>query len=122
VIPSPRALNHLRAEEERRGLVRWLRPEFQNPEGVTQQTIAEEIDETPLAAPAKVEKLAWPKTLSEQAAAVQAALTALAAPANEAELAGRFIRANKQRIAELLETLASLGKARELDDGRYLAV
>jgi len=116
------ALNHLRAEEERRGLVRWLRPEFQNPEGVTQQTIAEETDETPLAAPAKPEKLAWPKTLSEQAAAVQAALTAQAAPANEADLAGRFTRANKRRIAELLETLASLGKARELDDGRYLAV
>jgi len=27
------ALNHERAEEEKRGLVRWLRPEFQNPGG-----------------------------------------------------------------------------------------
>ena len=27
------ALNHERAEEEKRGLVRWLRPEFQNPQG-----------------------------------------------------------------------------------------
>ncbi len=27
------ALNHQRAEEEKRGLVRWLRPEFQNPGG-----------------------------------------------------------------------------------------
>ena len=37
-------------------------------------------------------------------------------------LAKRFARANKDRIAELLETLASLGKARELVDGRYVAV
>jgi hypothetical protein len=116
------ALNHERAEEERRGLVRWLRPEFQNREGVTQKTIVAETDEAPRVKPAKVEKLAWPKTLSEQAAAVQAALAAWATPANEDELAKRFHRANKDRIAELLETLASLGKARELDDGRYLAV
>ena len=27
------ALNHERAEEEKRGLIRWLRPEFQNPSG-----------------------------------------------------------------------------------------
>ena len=27
------ALNHERAEEEKRGLIRWLRPEFQNPAG-----------------------------------------------------------------------------------------
>ena len=50
------------------------------------------------------------------------ALAAHAAPANETDLAKRFTRANKERIAELLETLASLGKARELEDGRYLAV
>jgi hypothetical protein len=93
-----------------------------NREGVTQKTIVAETDEAPVVAPAKVEKLAWPKTLSEQAAAVQGALSALAASASESELAQRFSRANKQRIAELLETLASLGKARELDGGRYLAV
>ncbi|HQZ63958.1 MAG TPA: hypothetical protein PLY87_02725 [Planctomycetaceae bacterium] len=29
------ALNHERAEEEKRGLIRWLRPEFQNPTGGT---------------------------------------------------------------------------------------
>jgi hypothetical protein len=30
------ALNHERAEEEKRGIVRWLRPEFQNRRGETQ--------------------------------------------------------------------------------------
>ena len=116
------ALNHERADEERRGIIRWLRPEFQNPEGATQKTIVAETDETPTAKPAKLKKLAWPKTLSDQAAAVQSALVAHSAPANETDLAKRFTRANKDRIAELLETLASLGKARELEDGRYLAV
>ena len=38
------ALNHERAEEERRGIVRWLRPEFQNPSGVKQTAIAVEED------------------------------------------------------------------------------
>jgi hypothetical protein len=118
-------LNHERAEEERRGLVRWLRPEFQNRDGVTQTMIEADADadEAPVARPtAKAAKLPWPKSLAEQAAAVQAALSAAAAPVDEAELAKRFTRGNKERIAELLETLASLGKARELADGRYLAV
>jgi DNA-binding IclR family transcriptional regulator len=57
-----------------------------------------------------------------QAAAVQTALAERAAPSAEAELAKRFTGANKDRIAELLETLASLGKARQLDDGRYVPV
>jgi len=55
-------------------------------------------------------------------AGVQAALAELAAPADEADIAKQFTRANKDRIAELLETLSSLGKARQLDDGRYVAV
>ncbi len=117
------ALNQQRADEERRGVVRWLRPEFQNPDGRTQQAIAAELS----AAPAKgtkatAEKAAWPKSLSAQAAAVQTALAEQAAPATKTELAKRFTNANKDRIAELLETLASLGKARQLEDGRYVPV
>ena len=34
----------------------------------------------------------------------------------------RFTRANEDRIAELLQTLVSLGRARELADGNFLAV
>lgn len=117
------ALNQQRADEERRGVIRWLRPEFQNPDGRTQQAIAAELS----AAPAKATKAAetkepWPKSLSAQAAAVQTALAEQAAPATETELAKRFTGAKKDRIAELLETLASLGKARQLEDGRYVPV
>ena len=117
------ALNQQRAEEERRGLIRWLRPEFQNPEGRTQQAIAAGEIETPTTAKkAEAAKRPWPKSLSAQAAAVQTALAELAAPADEVQIARRFTAANKDRIAELLETLSSLGKARQLDDGRYVSV
>ncbi len=103
-------LGHERAEEEKRGLIRYLRPPFQNPTGqnptgTTQQTLAK---------PAKIKKQPWPKTLSEQASAIQAALTTHVAPADETDLAKYFTRANKERIGELLETLGSLGKVREL--------
>lgn len=37
-------LNRERAEEEARGVVRWLRPEFQNPGGVVVEETQEEIE------------------------------------------------------------------------------
>lgn len=118
------ALNHERAEEEKRGLVRWLRPEFQNPDGQTQKGL--EIKEGKTAkkktTKAKIKKQPWPKTLSQQAAAVQTALAAIGGPADEADVAKRFTRAKKDRITELLETLESVGRARELEDGRYVAM
>jgi hypothetical protein len=117
------ALNHERADEERRGIIRWLRPEFQNPEGRTQQVISvEEKVKSTTAKKQKVKKQPWPQSLSSQAAAVQTALADLSVPADEADVAKHFTRGRKDRIAELLETLASLGKARQLDDGRYVAV
>ena len=80
-------------------------------------------EETPAAKPAaKPKKQPWPKSLSAQAAAVQSALATIAAPADETDIARHFTRAKKERIAELLEKLTSLGKARELADGRYLPV
>jgi hypothetical protein len=70
----------------------------------------------------KAKKGAWPKGLAEQAAAVQGALVAIGEPADVKAVAARFTRANKERVEELLETLASLGKARELADGRWAAM
>ena len=59
--------------------------------------------------------------MAEQASAVATALVTLATPADEADVAKLFTRAKKDRIAELLATLAAIGKARELEDGRYVA-
>jgi hypothetical protein len=64
--PSPRVGNWSRG---------WLRSEFQNPEGRTQQAIAAGETETPTTAKkAEAAKRPWPKSLSAQAAAVQTAL------------------------------------------------
>lgn len=92
--------------------------------GTTQQSLTTPEAEAPAkpAVKVKIKKQPWPKTLSAQASAVGAALTQHAAPADETDLAKYFTRANKERIAELLETLSSLGKARELSDGRYVGV
>lgn len=111
-------LNAERAAEERRGLVRWLRAGFQNPGGAgTVQGEAELTATTPAAVGPKPH---WPKSLPEQIQALRAALAAATGPASPADLAQGFTRAPRAKVAELLETLASLGHARRLDDGRYL--
>jgi len=117
-------LNAERAAEERSGLIRWLRPSFQHPEATTTQaTMGTAEIET--AAPAKakvVGKLPWPKTLAEQAQAVRAALVAAAGPVDVATLAKIFKGTKTDRLEDILETLASLGQARALADGRYVAL
>lgn len=115
------ALNSERAAEEAQGLVRWLRPDFQNPTGqkaATQGTLIEDTEE-PDEKASKTAKLPWPKTLPERAQAVKAALAAQRTPVTPEQLAKKFIRARVDGVEELLETLASLGQARELADGRF---
>jgi hypothetical protein len=118
-------LNRERAEEEKRGLVRWLRPEFQNPSGAqaastTQAAlpIDHQIPEAPAAAPAA--RRPWPRTLPEQAQAVRAALAENPAGLTSDQMARVFLRARTQTVKELLQTLVSLGQARLVDDVRYV--
>jgi hypothetical protein len=123
-------LNRERAAEEARGLVRWLRPEFQDPQGTTAAVqaalpIATEAEpahgpgpgSTP-AVPAR--KLPWPKPLAEQVQAVRSALATSGAGRTAEQLACTFQRARVDRVAELLETLVSLVQSRETADGRYV--
>lgn len=116
------ALNAQRAAEERTGTIRYLRPAFQNPAATaTQTTLAtSEATSTPTAAKPAA-KLAWPKSLAEQAQAVRAALTSFATPADAAMLAKIFKGAKTDRVEDILETLASLGQARALPAGKYVA-
>jgi hypothetical protein len=117
-------LNAERAAEERTGLIRWLRPSFQHPATTTTQATLGTGDIEATAAPTKAKaagKLPWPKTLAEQAQAVRTALATSAGPAAAATLATQFKSARVDRIAELLATPASLGQARDLRDGRYVA-
>ena len=122
-------LNHERAEEESRGIVRWLRPEYQNPlhgqrttAGKQTEFEIEDGDATPTkkaTATAKITKQPWPKTLPDRMVAIQTALQRRAAPSDVKQVAACYARANKAEVAELLDTLVAVGNVRRLDDGRY---
>ena len=112
------ALNKERAEEEARGHIRWLRPDYQNPEGrVAAKGKTKDMD---LGVTAKVEKAPWPKTLPDQIAAVREALTEMG-EATPDQIARRFMRARTTSVQPLLESLAALGQAELVEDGRYAA-
>ncbi|MBI1176870.1 hypothetical protein GC207_05470 [bacterium] len=122
------ALNHERAEEEKRSHIRWLRPEFQNPGGTSSVSPTLDFGEdetegektgTRGTRSSDAEKLSWPKTLSEQVEAVRKAVEAAGSPITAEELAAQFKRANKTRLAEILETLVTLGKVRETKEGKF---
>jgi hypothetical protein len=113
------ALNAERAAEERRGLVRWLRPDYEVRARGAAQTEAETEAAGATSVPTvTAARRPWPKTLAEQAQAVRAVLAG-GVPVTVEELAGTFQRAPRERVADLLETLVSLGQAQRLDDGRY---
>ncbi len=71
-------LNGQRAAEEAKGQIRWLRPEYQNPcaTNAPEQSEAklDAGDEVVLEPAAKVKKIAWPKGMREQIAAVRSTL------------------------------------------------
>lgn len=115
------ALNKARAEEEKRGLVRWLRPEFQNPSGKT-AAIAGAEDQTELDVAEAEQKPAFPDQIGERARAVRQALIALGKPATPKEVWQSFRDGGNysKSVRELLETMTALGQAVE-HDGRYFA-
>ncbi|THD82411.1 class I SAM-dependent DNA methyltransferase [Aliigemmobacter aestuarii] len=110
-------LNRERAAEEARGLVRWLRPEYQNPAG---RAVAAKGEQTAMdiGPKDKAEKAPWPKTLPEQIAAVRAALSDLGEATPE-QVARQFQRARAGSVQPLLESLTALGQARVMKEGRF---
>lgn len=115
------ALNHERAAEEAQGTIRWLRPEYQCPEDggrksevSGQKTEQQEFTATKLKPGTSqpiTEKLAWPKDLPSQVAALRNLI-----PANgtdPAALAAHFGKRTKKRLEEInqiLTTLENLGQ------------
>lgn len=69
----------------------------------------------------KAKKPSLPKALPDQVAAIRAILAESEAAISSVELAARFrqSKTTKARIEDLLETLAMLGQADEID-GRYV--
>lgn len=117
------ALNRERSKEEAQGTVRWLRPEFQNPEGAEpQQQTALMLEDTTTgetSVPVK-SKAEWPKTLPEQMQAIRAALAAAEGPVTTEAVARTFLRARADKVGLLLTTLAAIGQAREVEPGTYV--
>jgi hypothetical protein len=122
------ALNAERAAEEARGLVRWLRPEFQNPSAATvpeQAEIDTERDEIDHAKTRRIaaKPLPWPKDAVDQVRAVADALTASPVPLSMDEIGKRFSARGpwKKRLPQLLDMLVALGRAQE-NAGRYSGI
>ncbi|WP_026461218.1 class I SAM-dependent DNA methyltransferase [Adhaeribacter aquaticus] len=120
------ALNKERAAEEARGHIRWLRPEYQNPQGTQQTDMGIETKAKAVKATAK-ESLIWPKTLSEQAQAVQRALQLHERPATAEDLYYQFKPVGKaqqplrlRQIDNLLQTLHGLGLLRKTEQEQYV--
>ena len=112
-------LNRERAAEEARGHIRYLRPDYQNPEGRAAQDKGEQaaLDIGPKD---MTEKAPWPKSLPEQIAAVRAALSDMGEATPE-QVARQFKRGRAGTVQPLLESLTALGQARETDGGRFAA-
>ena len=111
------ALNARRAAEEAAGTIRWLRPEYQNPTG-TSATQAGLGLEKGAATKTKVSKAKapWPKSLAERVRVVDETLRLSAGPITAESVSKRFARAKPEEIAEILETLATLGRAQREGD------
>jgi hypothetical protein len=112
------ALNAERAAEERRGLVRWLRPELQNPAGAgvaVQQGLSGVTDaETPEAAERK-KVPPWPKALPARIAALRDLLLRGDESWALEDVAACFRNARRADVAAILDGLAALGLVFALD-------
>ncbi|MGH6796714.1 MAG: class I SAM-dependent DNA methyltransferase, partial [Methylocella sp.] len=119
------ALNAERAEEEKRGLVRWLRPIYQRARaGVAPEPAkpSEEQLEAPLViAAAKARKPAFPASDLERAAAVFAALAEAARPLDAQSIATKFRQGRKiePSVASILKAFARVGQFHTGDGARF---
>ena len=113
------ALNKERAAEEARGLIRWLRPEYQAPDYKAPVTQTLDLGETTASLPDNV--IPWPGSLPEQVSAVQSILTAAATPLAPQDVARAFKGKRAATVRPVLDALAGIGMARRLKDGRYAA-
>lgn len=109
------ALNAQRAAEETAGHVRWLRPEYQNPTGAAVSQVRLGLTDIPTSKVPRT-KTPWPKSLAERVRAVETALGAASKPMTAADIAKSFARADSAVVGEILETLATLGRAHRAGD------
>ncbi|PZV15214.1 MAG: class I SAM-dependent DNA methyltransferase [Leptolyngbya sp.] len=116
------ALNAERAEEERNGLIRWLRPEYQAPGETQTQRVIEGITEIEVeSAIIPVEQQKFPKAFKDQLAAVRDLLRTQSGEWTIDQIAAQFKGATRQKnviltCLESLETLGIVARYSEADD------
>lgn len=117
------ALNQERAAEEKRGLVRWLRPDYQKPR-LANKVAAEHQEEAQLAEAGLAEERLWPSDGLAQIRTLRDVLDEAEAPLPAETLAalfkGRTTQKRKDRVAEVLDTLVATGTVRESDRAYFL--
>jgi hypothetical protein len=111
------ALNHERAAEEKRGLVRWLRPDYQIPKlgkkapGAKGEQIEADVSVVEIS-----ERPRWPSDGLDQIRLVRDLLSRFPAPAHVDEISvafeGRNTAKRSSRVAQVLDTLVATGLAR----------
>lgn len=117
-------LNSQRAAEEAQGKIRWLRPEYQDPnygqhsEQITaSQTELDTDSDSAETATTATGKTAWPKTMREQISAVRTALQT--GPQTTAQLASQFRGKRQDAVQSVLDALQELGIVTQKDDSNY---
>jgi hypothetical protein len=115
------ALHDERVEEEKRGLVRWLRPDYQIPRfgADLPQAPLELVASATAARAPDIERRPWPVTAVEQLAALGALITQRHVSADEAT--AHFANAKRDLVVRHLDTLALMGEVTLDADGRYQA-
>jgi len=105
------ALNAERAEEERNGLIRWLRPEYQAPDEVGRQQVIAGVIEPEEVAVAPAAQKTWAKKPKDQLAAIRDLLLSSGGEWTVDQVAAQFNGAQRQKkaIAENLERLEWFG-------------
>ena len=107
------ALNAERAKEEEKGIIRWLRPDFQNPSGQKAATQSDlptgKDDEAAQSAPAPAVIKRWPKKLAEQIAAIRDRVAFPGMLFTVKSVAAAFKGAKKKDIEGFLDGFAALG-------------
>ena len=117
------ALNRARAEEERQGKIRWLRPEFQ---AAKEKAPAKPATQIETALPAAQEKKPSAKPAfpasdgAQQIRDIRAILASADGPLSAAEIAARFRKTKdvEARVGAVLEIFVDIGQARA-ESGRY---
>jgi hypothetical protein len=103
-------LNAARAAEERSGLVRWLRPEFQKTvptqAGLEVEAAEEEVQTV------RSTRRPWPTSLPDRVRSVRDYLREAPGPVPAEAVARGFTRARMPEVTAILETLAALGQAK----------